>query len=170
MNVKQALMRPLKTVCTSRNVLLTSCRLGVGSRRVQTKVRNMKTLLRLGLCLFILVFATESALARTWRDPKYGGLYSFGEDGVLTVTHPGREYSGKWWLVDKSSVKFQLFDQSGKATGGVSSLIMRTETTATVKLSGLANSLRWNLVEDRGYAAQDRDPAESGWFMEELRF
>jgi hypothetical protein len=99
----------------------------------------------------------------------YGGVYEFGENGVVTVTHPGREFTGKWWPVNSSAIKFQLYDEKGRLRG-VNSLEMRTETTATVHLAGATRSYRWNQIAGRGSSSNAPDLASAGWFMEALRF
>jgi hypothetical protein len=128
-------------------------------------MKDFRNVLLLSTFLFLTV---ANASARTWRDPMYGGVYSFGEDGVVTVKHPVREFSGKWWSVSPSAVKFQFYDQEGRLRG-VNSLEMRTETTAVVHLVDANRSFRWNLIESRG-PSEILDSDESGWFMKPLRF
>ena len=127
----------------------------------------MKIFHRSILISVIVLLMIATATARTWRDPVYGGVYEFEEDGTLTVVHPTREFNGKWTSTSPSSVEFQLYDKNGRLRG-VNSLEMRTETTAVVRLDNISRTFHWNLVESRG-PSETVDSTE-GWFMEPLRF
>ena len=116
--------------------------------------------------IFTLLLSTVAS-ARTWRDPAYGGIYEFGEDGVVKVIHHAREFTGKWWSVNPSTVKFRFYDSKGNLRG-VNSLEMRTDTTAVVHLADASRSFRWNLIENRGPSSAE--DSESGWFMKPLKF
>jgi hypothetical protein len=128
----------------------------------------MKHNLRALAVAIFLLSSLMSASARTWRDPAYGGIYEFGDDGVVKVIHHAQQFTGKWWSVSPSSVKFRFYDDKGNLRG-VNSLEMRTDTTAVVHLADASRSFRWSLIEGRGPNTSE-DSDDSGWFMEPLRF
>lgn len=116
------------------------------------------------LCLTLHTCASAS----TWRDPAYGGVYDFKDDKTVVVSHASRQFTGKWWYLDRTKIQFRFFGPNGRPLG-VNTLEMADKSSANVKLAGGGRVYRWSNVESRG-GGQSTSLADSGWFMESIGF